>query len=1019
MSIINIIDPATKETFDHPPVFTAEDRKRFFSVPKWMELELATLKTPTGHVGLVLQQGYFKATKRFYPKQLYYQSDIDFVSRRLGIDELYTPAGYSKAAIHRHRAFIMENAGFQPFTRSSAAALSNEAELMLAKQASLKDILFRLVDYLEQSRIEVPGYNQLAQIITQAFRKYEKQLALQIGKSLRVDDRQLLDDLLEEDETYQTPDRQELKIKRYNLTRLKRTNHSTKPAQIKENIEYFLVIKEKFLKLQHASESLHLSPDVIQHYSTIAQKAQIFQIARRDEKRYLYLLAFIIHQYYTMQDLFIDILLQSVQRAINHAASEQKTVLFETRKARSGSVTNLVDIVTRARGVLGKQDLSPEQKLQQLQALFFNTDSQKNNDEDIGEMLHLLQKDAVSAQKDEDYYDALEKQSLRLQNRVSEIIKQLEFNETTSNAAIIGGINHFKLRGGNVAETAPVDFLKPEEQDVVYGETGKLRVSLYKMLLFISIFSRIKSGELNLTHSYKYRSFDEYLIPGDVWERDKAVLLERAGMAQFQDFQAVKQELAGILHKQYQTTNQHILEGKNEYYKQGSKSFSVATPKLNEEEGASGISELFPKSSFVSLVEVLASIQTVTGYLGALDHTQTTHIGKRPAAKTFYAGIMGLGCNIGVKRIAKISIAINQNSLENTVNWYFAPDNLDKANDRILSFIDRLDMHTLFKKNQEQSHTSSDGQKYPVSGDSLNANYSFKYLGKDRGVTVYCFIDESHRLFYSTVVSSSERDAAYVIDGLMYNEVVKSDIHSTDTHGYSETIFAATHLLGISFAPRIKNFQKQTLYGFEKRKTYEDMKFPLLPDKQINSEAIEEQWDQILRFAVTIKLKETTASQFFRRLSSYSKQHPLYRALKAFGQITKSIFLLRYIDDVTLRQSIEKQLNKLESANKFLKAVFYGDNQEFSQETKEEQLVAEGCKRLIANSIVCWNYLYLSELVANTPEDKRPEPLKQIGKSSIICWQHVNLLGEFDLSEQKLQGATQFQLPKILGLKVT
>ena len=303
MSIINIIDPTTKEAFDHPPVFTAEDRKRFFSVPKWMELELATLKTPTGKVGLVLQQGYFKATKRFYPKQLYYQTDIDFVSGRLDVDGLYKPAQYSKAAIHRHRTLIMENAGFRPFTRSSAAALANEAELMLAKQTSLKDILFRLVDFLQQSRIEVPGYNLLARIITEAFRTYEKQLALQIEKSLQADDRHLLDDLLEEDEAYQMPDKQDLKIKRYNLTRLKRTNHSTKPAQIKENIEYFLVIKEKFLTLQHATESLHLSPDVIQHYSTIAQKAQIFQLARRDEKRYLYLLAFIVHQYYTMQDL--------------------------------------------------------------------------------------------------------------------------------------------------------------------------------------------------------------------------------------------------------------------------------------------------------------------------------------------------------------------------------------------------------------------------------------------------------------------------------------------------------------------------------------------------------------------------------------------------------------------------------------------------------------------------------------------------------------------------------------------
>ena len=38
----------------------------------------------------------------------------------------------------------------------------------------------------------------------------------------------------------------------------------------------------------------------------------------------------------------------------------------------------------------------------------------------------------------------------------------------------------------------------------------------------------------------------------------------------------------------------------------------------------------------------------------------------------------------------------------------------------------------------------------------------------------------------------------------------------------------------------------------------------------------------------SIKLKEVTASDLFRRLNSYSKQHALYRALKAFGQIPKS-----------------------------------------------------------------------------------------------------------------------------------
>ena len=54
----------------------------------------------------------------------------------------------------------------------------------------------------------------------------------------------------------------------------------------------------------------------------------------------------------------------------------------------------------------------------------------------------------------------------------------------------------------------------------------------------------------------------------------------------------------------------------------------------------------------------------------------------------------------------------------------------------------------------------------------------------------------------------------------MHNDVVKSDIHSTDTHGYSEIIFGALHLLGFSFAPRIKHLKDQQLYGFRKRREY-------------------------------------------------------------------------------------------------------------------------------------------------------------------------------------------------------
>jgi TnpA family transposase len=61
------------------------------------------------------------------------------------------------------------------------------------------------------------------------------------------------------------------------------------------------------------------------------------------------------------------------------------------------------------------------------------------------------------------------------------------------------------------------------------------------------------------------------------------------------------------------------------------------------------------------------------------------------------------------------------------------------------------------------------------------------------------------------VFSSSERDAIYVIDGLLHNDSIQSDMHSTDTHGYTEMVFGLSHLMSITFAPRIKNIASVNL----------------------------------------------------------------------------------------------------------------------------------------------------------------------------------------------------------------
>ena len=77
------------------------------------------------------------------------------------------------------------------------------------------------------------------------------------------------------------------------------------------------------------------------------------------------------------------------------------------------------------------------------------------------------------------------------------------------------------------------------------------------------------------------------------------------------------------------------------------------------------------------------------------------------------------------------------------------------------------------------------------------------------------------------------------------------------------------------------------------------------------------------------------------RANSYSKQHGLYQALKAFGQILKSHFILRVIDEPALRMDIERILNGVEYIHRFTRAVSVGNPREFLQAEKQEQEMAE------------------------------------------------------------------------------
>jgi TnpA family transposase len=198
------------------------------------------------------------------------------------------------------------------------------------------------------------------------------------------------------------------------------------------------------------------------------------------------------------------------------------------------------------------------------------------------------------------------------------------------------------------------------------------------------------------------------------------------------------------------------------------------------------------------------------------------------------------------------------------------------------------------------------------------------------------------------------------------------------------------------------------------------MNYKILPSRGVHVKLIEENWDDVLRFMATIKLKYTPASQLLKRLSSYAKEHPLYKALKEFGRIIKSLFILTYLDDVVLRQRIEKQLNKIEFANKFSKAIIGDNKQEFEVGAKEEQEIMAACNILIQNCVTLWNYLYLSQLIANNADPaEQKQMFEGIAKGSSTNWRHINFQGEFDFFKYSSANQNTFDMGKIMTFKLT
>ena len=201
------------------------------------------------------------------------------------------------------------------------------------------------------------------------------------------------------------------------------------------------------------------------------------------------------------------------------------------------------------------------------------------------------------------------------------------------------------------------------------------------------------------------------------------------------------------------------------------------------------------------------------------------------------------------------------------------------------------------------------------------------------------------------------------------------------------------HLLGFKFAPRIRDLNEKKLYI-----PFGNHDYSVLSEHiggTINTKIITQNWDEILRLATSIKNGTVTASLIIRKIGSYPRQNGLATALRELGKIERTLFMLEWYMDPTLRRRVTVGLNKGEARNALARAVYFNRLGEVRDRGFESQRYRAGGLNLATAAIILWNTVYIEKAVEHLKEQGEDIDEELLQYLSPLGWEHIHLTGDY------------------------
>ena len=944
-------------------------------------------RRPHNKLGFGYQVGFLRLHNRFPAQDPLEILDelVVFTGVQLRIDaEMIAQYATRQQTISEHQERIRNYLKVKRFGDEGSGLLASYLldECFRHEQTSV--LLAKARDYLKDNAILCPAESTLLRIVGEQRANARDQICSRIAKMLPADVTQIFDDLLSVDS----------KARISTLQEIKANPKSASPDAIVALTEKMKAIEGSGvlgIDLEWLNSNYQRS---LYHYVRNSSADRLREVT--DHRRNAALACFLWQSYRDAVDQVIDMF----DKLMTRVQSQSKFELDERIKRQRKSVREHL-VALHALGEVILDDSIDLVGTDLRDKLFeaVGKDQLKEHLHDIAEWVdgkssHVFH--GVTRR-----FSTLRKFAPVLLRAISFIQEAKGASESClSNLEILRKMNDERKR--KLPEEADCEFATGAIKKIIDDDGKPLDRRSWECALLMKVRDDIRSGNLAVTHSKRFGKFDDYFMPEEEWHSIRSDFYRRARMPEN------AKEVPNYLQHRLNDAFDGFLETApdNAYAKADESGWQLKadTAETLDDETEAKLDKLRAwlgkRMRRIRLPDLLIEVENTIGFT---KHFMTpTQRRDRNADDVclILATIMAHGCNIGTYTMSQLIEGSSYKQLKRVSDWQMTQDAQRSALADMVSAISGLDASLHWGDGRT---SASDGQRFLFPRKVIQRTYSTKF--SDFALEFYSFVADNYAPYYSTPIECTDRDAPFVLDGVLYNESeLLLEEHYTDTHGYTEINFAAFAILGRRFCPRIKGVKNQRIYKIDRDRHYGDLdSLVKRPNRTINTAVIASEWDRIGRFYASLERGYSTASLALRRLVGYSSTNRFHKANRDLGRVFKTEFILKYMSQPQLRRRIRRGTLKVEELHALARDVFYAKRGRINVREIQDQMNSCSCLTLILSCIIYWQANEISRVVSSGNAEADGIDLTLLKHISPIEWENVVLYGQYHLDRRLLR----------------